>query len=305
VSGLSPASLPVDLLLPGVKSPGAVPEHAAGVREAARQFESLFIGMMLKAMRDANAVFAEGSFLQSHEMALRQELLDQEWARHLAEHRGIGLAPVIERQMLSLGDRPAPAGSGEPMAVSPRTEGLPAPKVLSSIADQGAKALGFKAPAYPDAGAFVASLAPAMTGALAGTGLDVVDVLAQGALETGWGQHMIHRADGSNAHNLFGIKADERWQGDRVAVHTLEYRDGVARRQLEQFRAYPDVESAIRDYLDFLRGNPRYEAVFETGGERGAMRFPEALQRAGYATDPDYAGKLTRVAERVRGKLAL
>lgn len=303
MSTLTSAALPVDLLLSGAGgSPAGLPDRQAGVREAAQQFESLFIGMMLKAMRDANAVFAEGSFLQSHEMQLRQELLDQEWARHLAEHRGIGLAPVIERQMLGLGGRPAPAGT---MAAPVPAPQLRPSQVSPGAADELDRTLGFKAPGYSDAGAFVDTLAPALTRALADTGLEVVDVLAQGALETGWGQHMIHRADGSNTHNLFGIKADSRWQGDRVAVHTLEYRDGVARRQLEQFRAYPDAESAIRDYVDFLRSHPRYESVFEAASASGSGSFGDALQQAGYATDPDYGRKLTRVADGLRGEFSL
>lgn len=262
-----------------------------GARAAAQQFESLFIGMMLKSMRDAGAVLAEGNPLSSPEMDMHREMLDQQWAIHMAESGGIGLAPIIEAQLR--GERvPATAGSAAP---APAT---PAPRWNEAADTVSTRTLGSKRAGFPSREAFVAELLPEIERALEGRSLEPLHVLAQSALETGWGQRVIHGADGRSSHNLFGIKAGDSWQGDSVQVRTLEVIDGRREIQSAQFRSYADVESAVQDYLRLLESDPRYRRVLNARGEDG---FASAIQESGYATDPAYGHKIKAVLNSVRG----
>lgn len=275
-----------------------------GIRAAAQQFESLFIGMMLKGMRDAGAAFAEGNPLSSPELTMHQEMLDQQWAIHMAESGGIGLAPIIEAQLR--GDR-GPAVPGAPV------EGLPVPERRQAVhpgyqaptasGDAGDGALrahnrGFKKASYESREAFVETLLPELERALEGRGLQPHAVLAQSALETGWGQHIIHRPDGTSSHNLFGIKAGGSWQGDRVEVRTLEVIDGRPEVQKAEFRSYPSVRAAVEDYLRLLESDDRYRDVLQS---RDGDGFANALQQSGYATDPRYGHKIKAVLGSLRG----
>ncbi len=276
-----------------------ISDDAEGIAAAAEQFESLFVGMVLKSMRDANAALAEGNPLSSSpEMTMHQEMLDQQWAIHIAENGGIGLAPIIESQLrgeripggaesLRSGDVPRSAVSG---VLEPRAS------AITTVAAGGAKR-----PAFADRGAFVTELLPEIERALDQAGapdLDPHNVLAQSALETGWGQHVIHRPDGRSSHNLFGIKAGPDWQGDTVQVQTLEVVNGRPRVETASFRAYQDVSTAIRDYVDFLRDNGRYREVLNAGD--GAA-FAAAMQDSGYATDPAYGHKILSVLRSLPG----
>ena len=122
-----------------------------------------------------------------------------------------------------------------------------------------------------------------------------VAILAQAALETGWGKHVMPNSEGGNSFNLFGIKADSSWTGDAVRKQTIEFEAGVARRETARFRAYQDVSGTFDDYAAFIGDNPRYAAVLNRGSD--LKGFARALQASGYATDPGYAEKITRVAE--------
>jgi len=125
------------------------------------------------------------------------------------------------------------------------------------------------------------------------TGIPAKFMLAQAALETGWGKKEIRARDGSSAHNLFGIKATGNWTGKVVEATTVEYVNGVAQRKIEKFRAYDSYSEAFQDYAKLLRSNPRYEKVLANAQD--AHGFAYGLQRAGYATDPHYAEKLSRI----------
>lgn len=135
------------------------------------------------------------------------------------------------------------------------------------------------------------------------TGINAQLMLAQAALETGWGQHPIVGADGQPSHNLFGIKAHNAWHGDAVNIVTTEYREGVALKERAQFRAYGSYQESFADYADFLRQNPRYEGIFDYLHDPHA--FAQALQSNGYATDPRYAAKLSNIMERIDASFAL
>jgi flagellar protein FlgJ len=142
---------------------------------------------------------------------------------------------------------------------------------------------------------FVEGLLPWAREAAARLGLAPEALLAQAALETGWGRSIIGDGAAGNSHNLFGIKADGRWEGKRVMVSTLEYLDGVAVLRQDPFRAYESYRASFEDYVDFLQSNPRYEKALNSNGD--ARAFFEALQEAGYATDPAYADKVLRILE--------
>ena len=124
-------------------------------------------------------------------------------------------------------------------------------------------------------------------------GVDPRVLVAQSALETGWGKKIIRTGSGSSSFNLFGIKAGEEWQGDAATVRTLEFRDGVAALEKAAFRVYDSLAGSFEDYVDFLSGNPRYRSALDNAPDSAA--FLHGLQDAGYATDPAYAAKIMRI----------
>ncbi len=299
------------------------------MRQVAQQFESVFLGVMLKAMRDANALFSEGNYLQSNEMDFHQENFDNQLSLHMSEGQGLGLADVLFEQMMGQYglqspdavpprrdwplEQPRPVREAMPLAARVRTATPATATTTTQTAATHAQAtpvsaLGVAARSATTAPAsgqksvsdpikspqdFVHSLYPIAQKVAHELGVDPRVLLAQSALETGWGRQLASRADGRSTHNLFGIKADARWDGERATVSTLEYRDGVARLEKASFRAYGSYEESFRDYVKFLQENPRYSAALDVAHSPEA--FARRLQEAGYATDPVYASKITGV----------
>ena len=299
------------------------------MRQVAQQFESVFLGIMLKAMRDANAVFSEGNYLQSNEMDFHQENFDNQLSLHMSEGQGLGLADVLFEQMMGQYglqspdavaprrdwplEQPRPVREAMPLAARVRTA-TPASAAPTQAAKSHADATPVAAPitvavasaVAPEATKqkavsnpiespqdFVHSLYPIAQEVAEELGVDPRVLLAQSALETGWGRQLANRPDGRSTHNLFGIKADARWDGERATVSTVEYRDGVARLEKASFRAYGSYEESFRDYVKFLQENPRYSEALDVAHSPEA--FARRLQEAGYATDPVYASKITGV----------
>ena len=280
--------------------------------EVARQFEALFLHQMLKSMRQAG--FGD-SLMGGSSVEQYQGIFDQQLAADISQGRGLGLAPLIERQLAAQrgGEVPMPEG---PLALpahrvpartylEPRSAPLPADAAVPApganpapaamppggVAEPAAAdAAAGRQPAWDSPEAFVRDLRPHAERAAAELGVAPEALLAQAALETGWGRHVIRRADGSSSHNLFNIKAHRGWDGDRVGVRTLEFRDGVARREQAAFRAYDSLDQAFGDYVDFIKGHPRYRQALEAGAD--PRRYARELQAAGYATDPRYAEKI-------------
>jgi len=254
------------------------PETA--LKDAAKQFEVLFMNMLLKSMRDT--VPQEGLF-DSEQTRFYTSMLDQQLSEKMST-RGIGLAEIMVRQL----QRQGPA---VPAADAAGVNGI---NGVGSVPGAAAPA-GPSRSAAPvgDARAFVNRMWPEAAEASRTTGIPAHFILGQAALESGWGAREIRGADGSASHNLFGIKAGRGWQGRSVEVTTTEYTDGVPRKTVERFRAYDSYAAAFEDYARLLKNNPRYAGVIE--GSRDAASFARALQQAGYATDPQYADKLTRV----------
>ena len=146
----------------------------------------------------------------------------------------------------------------------------------------------------PDA--FIHALWPHAEAAAGVLRVDPRVLVAQAALETAWGGSMITRPDGTSSHNLFGIKADSRWAGERIHVPTLEVVDGMMQRISADFRAYESMAASFGDYVAFVTSSPRYADALERAGDPAA--YLHALQRAGYATDPGYAGKILDILAR-------
>lgn len=241
----------------------AAEDPQRALHNAAAQFEALFLHQMLKSMRDATprADLTDSSSLRFHE-----SLLDQQLSVHLAG-RGTGLAEQLVRQLT--GDTP----------VAP-------PKPLWGAAPVQRAATG------GGAAGFVERLAPAAQAAASRTGVPAKLIIAQAALETGWGRHEIRTADGRNSHNLFGIKAGSDWHGETTQVITHEYVNGERVRVTDHFRVYDSLEAALTDHGRLLTQHERYAGVRAAADDMAAAR---ALQAGGYATDPAYADKLIAV----------
>ncbi|MGM0450277.1 MAG: flagellar assembly peptidoglycan hydrolase FlgJ [Pseudomonadota bacterium] len=275
------------------------------LEKVAKQFESLFLQQMMKSMRSAGEVFSEDNYLNSEETKQYQDMFDKQLTLSLTEGRSIGIADQLVRQ-LGGGDK----GGERPDAktsIAEYSRQLPAPdpKLAERVdevsrmmpeegtrSDEGGKSLPeqFEGPEH-----FVQELSPIARDVSERTGVPARLMVAQAALETGWGRNMIE-GEGGPSRNLFGIKADQRWEGDRVQVATTEYRDGLPMQEKADFRAYPDYASSFEDYARFLDENPRYQNVMEQADNPEA--FARALQDAGYATDPAYADKIRNIMER-------
>ena len=295
---------------------GRSPEAA---REAARQFEAQFVQMMLKSMRDANAVLGE------QRDTTYEEMFDQQIALEMTKGKGLGLGDLLARQLAyadSAANGPAPSAAlAMPSGRLPATGSATLPDISAGLVpsvtvpdpSELAARLALSLPATttdpgPPAATignrndfrpgtredFVREVWPHAVRAGQKLGVDPRAIVAQAALETGWGSRLIRDDAGVSGNNLFGIKADPRWNGERVTVTTLEYEDGLPKPQRAQFRAYPDLASGFEDYVRFLQGNPRYSDALRSGANADA--YAEGLQSAGYATDPRYAEKIRSIA---------
>ena len=267
-------------------------DQQGSLDQVSRQFEALFLQMMLKGMRATG--LSDGGLMDSRQSDFYREMYDKQIAMDMAQTRGIGLADVIKRQ-LGGGDAAGQGGRGvEDYAGAPITV-RPAYLAREPAAPAQAEAPAASAGLDGTPSTFVRALWPAAEKAAARLGLAPEALLAQAALETGWGRHVMRSGEGGSSHNLFGIKADRRWSGDSVGSETLEYRDGVALRTQAQFRAYASFEQSFEDYVDFVQRNPRYRDALRQTADPEA--YFEALQAAGYATDPVYADKIKRILD--------
>ncbi len=267
------------------------------LKAAAQQFEAVFLQMVLKSMRDATP--KEGLF-DNDQSRMYESFLDQQLSQVMASKRGVGLAQVIERQLQRIAVSSEQGDLPESFPLTPPAKSYPLPG--AGAASAVPQRLTFPEPANSgEPRDFVSRLWPAAVDASAQTGVPPQFMLAQAALETGWGRSEPRRADGSPSFNLFGIKAGATWTGPTVEASTLEVVEGIAQRRTERFRAYGSYEESFADYARLLSGNPRYAAVV---GSDDINTFANGLQRAGYATDPLYAKKLTQTASSVSRVLA-
>lgn len=262
------------------------------LKAAAKQFEALFMNMVLKSMRDATP---QDGLFDNDQSRMYTSMLDQQLSQTMAS-RGIGLADALFRQLSpKLGGVAAPDMEGE---VFPADLPMPSPQRAPSPMSMFAPGASFDAvksnssqPSHVRA--FQERLAAHAEEASRTTGIPAKFMLGQAALESGWGKREIMAADGTTSHNLFGIKATGGWKGKVVEAVTTEYVNGIPQTKVEKFRAYDSYADAFRDYAKLLSSNPRYESVIANA--QSVEGFAQGLQRAGYATDPNYAAKLTRI----------
>jgi flagellar protein FlgJ len=277
---------------------GARNGDEATIRKAAQQFEALLTQQLFKNMRAGSL---GDDVMGGGQTGFYQDLFDQQMAVHLSSGKGLGLADMLVRQLRGTAapstnsesaalDAPAFASGGYALngAKHLATDAMTAAPETTASAATAADA----APGTPQA--FVQAILPHAERAARELGVPARVLVAQAALETGWGKHAIKGADGQSSFNFFGIKADARWSGDATTTTTSEFVDGEEQRQRADFRAYDSAGDAFDDYVAFLKSNPRYAQALQHGGS--ARRFVQGLQNAGYATDPAYAQKILKIA---------
>ncbi|WP_447741793.1 flagellar assembly peptidoglycan hydrolase FlgJ [Variovorax boronicumulans] len=283
-----------------------------GLQQVSRQFEALFMNMVLKSMREATP---SSGLLDSQDQKVYLSMFDQQLTQNLSG-RGVGLAEAmlaqLRRQLPSaameadegIGTRPMSLEPPAGLPYGPRA-GIPigsAPGArVSTAADLGVyqmksgPAPAANASLQGQVDAFVDRMGASAQAASAASGVPAPLILAQAALESGWGKREIRADDGTQSFNLFGIKADKGWKGATVETTTTEYIDGEPQKVRAKFRAYASYEEAFTDYARFITRNPRYANVLATADPAQAAH---GLQRAGYATDPRYGEKLVRIMQK-------
>lgn len=296
------------------------------VSAVAKKLEGMFLNMMLSSMREANQVLSQDSLMSSKDVKFYEGMLDQQLTTNLSSGKGIGLADVIARQLgadkqsssKSITDPIGPSQviqrskyplpieqlrviadvNGSKADAPNAVEKLPEAS-SASLVTESADNIVSDTPQSPEE--FIEMIGPYAKDAAEKLGIPHEAILAQAALETGWGKHGITHDNGMSARNYFGIKADSRWQGDTVDITTTEYRQGVAAKETASFRSYPSIAAAFDDYVDFLTNSPRYAAaISKTSQSMQANDWGHYLHESGYATDPNYGKKIAGIVLRLQ-----
>lgn len=317
----------------------ADPEDKEALKKAAQHFESIFIGMMLKSMREANAVFEEGNPMHSNTTKFFRDMYDSQLATDMATNGSMGLADVIVQQLSNdnpnytpasmmrndsdltrrqfgnatvnaviPNDKINPVQSNEPLEQKASSNivsgfnqlvdnsfsqaGLLKGAAITPAINETARSNNSKAPLpnFDSPDDFISSIWQYAKKAASKIGVNPAVMVAQSALETGWGKHIIKDKNGGSSFNLFNVKAHRDWSGEKAAQSTLEFEQGVAVRKVEPFRVYNNFTEAFDDFVNFLKSNPRYEDALKQTSD--SEQFLQNLQKAGYATDPNYSDKI-------------
>ena len=247
-------------------------DDKAALKEAAKQFESLFMRELIKSMREATQ---KSGLMDGEGSNLGMDLLDQQFSVQLSGLPG-GLSEAIERQL------------GRQMTNTDATRGSGS-GALSATGDTSTVG---RVNAGPRQAGFVEQHSEAAATVARESGIPASFMIGQAGHETGWGRSEIKHADGSPSHNLFGIKATDSWKGKVAEITTTEYINGEPRKVTAKFRAYDSYADSFRDYARLIGNSPRYEGVMDQ--LHSVQGFASGLQKAGYATDPQYAAKLSR-----------
>jgi flagellar protein FlgJ len=283
------------------------------LKEAAKQFEALFINMMLKTMREATP---KSELFESNANSLYTSMYDQQLSQILSK-KGIGFADMILEQLNKSNHPPESSTDKQNNASIDSTDSL-SDNATNSLtkADISAYSANLLKHSYSqdessnnlkqyktnntptDVDAFVDNLSPYAQIVQKMIGIPASYVLGQAAIESGWGKHVITMPDGSSSYNFFGIKATNDWKGKVVEVTTTEYVDGLPQKMSSRFRAYASEEEAFTDYASFLNNNARYKNVIANSNNPNS--FAHGLRMAGYATDPAYSAKLINVINRIQ-----
>ncbi len=236
------------------------PDSPQAISAVAQQVEAMFLQMMLKSMRDASA----SDDPDGNEMGMYQDMFDKQVALTISQHEDLGIGRLLKRQI-----------SGKSAPVAPKT------------ADSGAIA--------PTAAEFVDRMLPSIKTAAASLGVNPMGLMAQAALETGWGQRMPRNADGTPSYNMFGIKAGEGWSGPKATADSMEVTNGVAAPKRTAFRSYGSIEESVKDFATLLKNSPRYKDALAAGAD--AQAYVARIGSSGYATDPEYGNKLNEILQ--------
>ncbi len=271
----------------------AASDPQGNLKQVAQQVEGMFVQMMLKSMR---AALPQDGVLSSDQSRLYTSMYDQQIAQQMSQ-KGLGLADMMVKQMSNANAVPSETAGMSPMALDN--------EVLQTLPNQALEQMIRRAvPKAPTApplslnnGNFVARLSVPARVASQQSGIPHQLIVAQAALESGWGQREIPTADGSPSYNLFGIKAGGSWKGPVTEITTTEFEQGAAKKIKAQFRVYGSYVEAMADYVKLLTNNPRYA---EVANARSPEQAAQALQQAGYATDPQYANKLVSVIQQMK-----
>lgn len=271
----------------------------ASIKKTAQQFESVFIQSMLKAMRNTNEVFKDKEMVSSDSMDLYEGMFDQQVSMAIAERSSLGLAKIIEEQL-----------SKDKRFVSTETKTLPLNQTMSH-----ARPVDHKVPVIPMKNnetsiikdtsditnnknldepvttpkEFVKRLYPIIKSLVKNVNIDPKMLLAQAALETGWGKFILKHQDGQSSYNLFNIKANTSWSLDKVKKASLEFVNGIFKPITSEFRSYGSFHESVKDYIQLVSNNKRYA---EALGSSDPKQYIHRLHKAGYATDPNYSEKI-------------
>ena len=241
-----------------------------GLKAVAQQFEAIYVNQMMQSMRKAERIWAEDNPWHSQEKEFFQDMLDNQLSVELSQKRGLGIADMLIKQLSH--------------HVEASNVSAPNPFENSNLQSN----------AQTPMSQFIDTLLPYAQAAADRIGVDVKVLIAQAALETGWGQSSIKTDSGKESHNLFGIKQGSDWVGEVAQVNTHEYNEQhIKYATQDSFRVYVDYAQAFDDYADLITNSARYQQA------RAQADAPEtylkALQAAGYATDPDYADKVLTI----------
>ncbi len=290
---------------------GARQNSAAASEGVAQQFESLFIQQMLAAMRSAAVIDESG---HSSYTDFYQEMHDKQLALTIAKQGGLGLTKFIMQQLP--GGQAVSGKGGEDLPLHHWQETRQAPTIgkmdyqpenpavvvnefvqhdITDVQKIDSKSKAVEQGGWNRAEEFVGDILPGAQKAAQSLGVSAELLIAQSALETGWGKHVIRNANGSSAFNLFGIKAGNNWQGATVTKPTLEFRDGAMRTEIAHFRAYASAGESLTDYVRFMQSSSRYQNALDHGGQDAT--YLKGIQKAGYATDPNYADKILSIMQ--------
>lgn len=285
------------------------------IREVANQFESMFATMLIKSMREANEAFETDSPFNNKQTKFYTDMQDKQLAVDISRHGSLGLADALVRQLdpssmvrpqaLSQDQLSMPNDAQKMLDLNPekRIQDFKAPdKLQPSLHIQADNMILTKADKQVDElqkttfsspKSFIEALLPYAKKAAKSLGISPEVMIAQSALETGWGQKILQKSDQKSSFNLFNIKSHNNWQGESVSKKSVEVEDGVSVQRNSSFRVYQNLQESFKDYSDFIRKNRRYEQALEQGND--PVRYIEALQQAGYATDPQYAEKVKSI----------
>lgn len=297
------------------------------LREVAKQFEQIFLAQMLKSMRDANESFSDpDNVFTGGDVRFYQDMMDQQMTLEMVDGKGIGLTDVLVKQLSNQLKIDVPSETEKLQAINSDPDSwlrraygnganLAAAAVLGEYENSISKndialqesidELQKRKDAlfqqrnselperFSSPQEFVEKLMPLAENVAKELGVDPKVLLAQAALETGWGKHMVRDSNGENSFNLFNIKAGSSWNGDAKAANTLEFKNGVMTREVAKFRSYDSYGDSFQDYVQFLKNSPRYQEAISAAADPD--KYLNLLQKAGYATDPKYADKISSI----------